>query len=151
MYMTNCHVHHLISTLCTAKVYVGTELHVNLDLYVCCEPSNDYTLCPCPCAPPEYVSSELTWKMLGVTPTSKKSGPPYAPWCKTQVSGAKLRSMVHNITLYRQSGTQLSVHKLKQMQRHTDRTKNITSSANVGGNNITARCSSGFFIWMRLW
>ncbi len=45
---------------------------VNLDLYVHCEPINDFTLCPCLCAPPEYVRCGLIWKiavMLGVTPT----------------------------------------------------------------------------------
>ncbi len=60
-YMTNCHVHHLISTklhCAPAKWMLVQNYIVNVDLYVPCEPPKCYTLCPDPCAPPEYVHCE---------------------------------------------------------------------------------------------
>ena len=114
--MKKHHVHHLISTKlhcappkCTSvQTYIG-----NLDLYIHCEPPNDYTLRPCPCAPPEYVRCELTCKSavmknLGGDPYFSKSRPPL---CTTQADGAPWRFMVYNVALYRWSGTQRKFHK----------------------------------------
>ena len=61
-------------TLWTSKEYMSVQNYiVNLDLYVTCEPLNDYTLCPSSCAPSEYVHCELTWQIAVTSPKSTLS------------------------------------------------------------------------------
>ncbi len=41
--------------------------------------------------------------------------PPCTPWCITQLGGAQCRSVVHNVVLYPQGGSQRRSHKSRQM------------------------------------
>ena len=104
------------ATLCTTKVYVGTELHCK-PWFVWCEPLKYYITClgPCSCA---AWNSDKKWpffacslwntkneKCRGRPPLFNDIDPPCGPWCTT------CRLVVHNVVLYPRGGAQHSSQK----------------------------------------